>query len=200
MSRKGVLVIALLTLIIFGGSGLVLIYYLHKGDMVNTFFPEWQHTLLFYHLGLQTAIGSVYGLVSAVLLWRLVEINYLKPTRRFFTRLIGGIELKGSDILIISLCAGIGEELFFRGAVQPWLGIWLTSILFVAIHGYLSPANRPLALYGLCMTVVIAGVGYMARHYGLISAMVAHTLIDVYLFFRLRQNARLSPDLREQKD
>jgi membrane protease YdiL (CAAX protease family) len=48
-----------------------------------------------------------------------------------------------SGILVIGVFAGIGEELFFRGLIQPkmqryfqspHLGIWITAFIFSAIH------------------------------------------------------------------
>src|SRR5690606_29708330 len=46
-------------------------------------------------------------------------------------------------LLVIGLLAGIGEEMFFRGLIQPKMhlytgnahaGIWLTAFIFSAIH------------------------------------------------------------------
>ena len=76
----------------------------------------------------------------------------------------------------------MGEELLFRGAIQYWLGIWLTAILFVAIHGYLNPKNWKLSIYGVFMTFAIVGIGYFFEYFGIITAMSAHFMIDVYLF------------------
>ena len=42
--------------------------------------------------------------------------------------------------LLIGLGAGIGEETLFRGAVQPRLGIVLTSVLWAAIHVQYGPS------------------------------------------------------------
>ncbi|HAZ23715.1 MAG TPA: CPBP family intramembrane metalloprotease domain-containing protein, partial [Algoriphagus sp.] len=48
-----------------------------------------------------------------------------------------------TGLLVIGVLAGIGEEMFFRGVLQPKLhlytgsvhwGIWLTAIIFSAIH------------------------------------------------------------------
>ena len=42
--------------------------------------------------------------------------------------------------LLIGLGAGIGEETLFRGAVQPSLGIVLTSVLWAAVHVQYGPS------------------------------------------------------------
>ncbi|MBP9838334.1 MAG: CPBP family intramembrane metalloprotease [Proteobacteria bacterium] len=36
--------------------------------------------------------------------------------------------------LVIAICAGIGEELFFRGLIQPQLGVIVASLLFSILH------------------------------------------------------------------
>jgi len=43
-------------------------------------------------------------------------------------------ELGPVQILMLGLSAGIGEEITMRGALQPRLGIGLTSLLFAALH------------------------------------------------------------------
>ena len=42
--------------------------------------------------------------------------------------------LPASAIALLALSSGIGEEVFFRGAIQPSLGFWLTSIAFGLLH------------------------------------------------------------------
>jgi hypothetical protein len=94
------------------------------------------------------------------------------------------MEMNFAIIVGVSLCAGIGEEIFFRGVVQPlpYCGVWVTAIFFVAIHGYLNPMDWRISIYGVYMTILIAGLGYLTDYMGLTTAMVAHTMIDVVLF------------------
>jgi hypothetical protein len=80
--------------------------------------------------------------------------------------------------------------MLFRGALQPLLGIPITSILFVAIHGYLNPRDWRLSIYGLFMTAGIAWLGYLTDSRGLLSAIVGHTIIDVYLLIYLQRAAK----------
>jgi len=76
--------------------------------------------------------------------------------------------------LAISVSAGLVEELFFRGFLQPRLGIWLTTGLFVLAH----------AAYGApLMFVTVAflslAYGWLARRRGSVwAAVAAHTLFD----------------------
>ena len=59
------------------------------------------------------------------------------------------MKITRTDALFISFCAGFGEEILFRTGMQHYLGILITSIFFVAIHGYLNPFNWRYSLYGL---------------------------------------------------
>lgn len=56
--------------------------------------------------------------------------------------------------LLLALGAGIGEEILFRGALQPVLGIWFTSLLFAIVHvqyGLLNPATLVLFFLSLIL-------------------------------------------------
>ncbi len=136
----------------------------------------------------QLGMGLGYGLLVALVATAIIRREFFREEKKFYHRLISQLNLKPGSILFLSLCAGIAEELFFRGGLQPLLGLWLTSIIFVAIHGYLNPYNWRISVYGAAMVIFIAGMGYLFREVGLISAMAAHTMLDVVLFLQLTRN------------
>ena len=142
---------------------------------------------------MQLLWGGIAGLGIAVGAHLLIASPLLNEVNSSYARLLGRFRLTFSEILLISLCAGVGEEMLFRGAVQPFLGIPITSVLFVAIHGYLNPRDWRLSIYGLLMTVGIAWLGYLADTRGLLSAIVGHTIIDVYLLVYLQRSAKSIP-------
>lgn len=79
------------------------------------------------------------------------------------------------QIFMIALTAGIVEELLFRGAIQEWLGVWGTSLLFVVIH------TRYLRKWVMVVVVgvISLGFGFLYEWTGsLITVIVAHTLVD----------------------
>lgn len=117
--------------------------------------------------------------------YKLVQSHPLEDTRTYFTRMVRRMHLKPYDIVLISVCAGVGEELLFRASVQPLLGIWITAIIFVALHGYLNPKNLSLTLYGIYMIFLSAGLGYLFEYVGIYSAMAAHFIVDVILLAEL---------------
>ena len=142
---------------------------------------------------MQLLWGAIAGLGIAVGAHLLIASPLLNEVNSSYARLLGRFRLTFSEILLISLCAGVGEEMLFRGAVQPFLGIPIASVLFVAIHGYLNPRDWRLSVYGIFMTAGIALLGYLCHTRGLLSAIVGHTLIDVYLLLYMQHTAKSIP-------
>lgn len=171
----------LATLFILGGAGVLLLLFVHKRSLHEIFFQGASPVLY------QCIAGLVYGFFSSLVLIFLLKKKNISPAKDFFVFLIQKYEVTVFDIFFISFCAGVGEEIFFRGAIQPWLGIWLTAFVFIALHGYLNPKNKPLFIYGSVLFIISAGFGYLMQYAGLWAAMSAHFLIDVMLLFYLKK-------------
>lgn len=169
---------ALATILIFGGLGVWLVPMAREVDVMQ--FLAGHKAMV-----IQCFFGLAIGLTSAMAGWQIVELPFLHGAKMFFVNIVKPLKLSLIEIVFISVCAGVGEELFFRGAVQPYLGIWYTAFLFVLLHGYISLTNLPLTLYGLYMVLVIGVLGLFVEHVGIVTAMVGHTVIDVILIYRL---------------
>ncbi len=79
--------------------------------------------------------------------------------------------------LALAIGAGIGEEILFRGALQPILGIWFTSILFAIVHvqyGFLTPATIVLFLLSLIL-------GFIRQRHNTTTAILVHFGYDLTL-------------------
>ena len=63
--------------------------------------------------------------------------------------------LKTSKIIILAAASGIGEEIFFRGGLQPILGIVITSILFGLIHFPFKKELIPWTMIAIAMGFVL---------------------------------------------
>lgn len=181
MTKRTLLILATATLLVMGGLGLLIVPW-SRGVSAIRFLSQgwvwWQQLL----------IGLLVGwLLASIALW-IIQMPYLKKVNAFFGELFKSFNLSLFDIFWISICAGIGEEMFFRGAIQPYLGIALTSFLFVLLHGYINPFNRPLTAYGLFMVLAIGLLGVMTEEIGIISAITAHAMIDFILLLRLARD------------
>ncbi len=86
---------------------------------------------------------------------------------------------------VIALLVSLAEELLFRGAIQYWLGVLGTSLLFTLIHfRYLRRWLMVLLLF-----LVSLGLGLITDYYNsLLPAVVAHFTVDFILgiFIRFR--------------
>ena len=177
-SPRLVLLLAAATLIVFGGAGVWLIVSVQERSLMSVVFgttPMWKHALI----GIATGLGISGGA------WYIITRSFLAPVRVKYATLIGPLIPSVGMQVLISICAGVGEELFFRGALQHWLGIPWTALAFVALHGYLDPRDVRISLYGLYLTAAMIGLGWLAREMGLLIPIIAHTIIDIILLNRL---------------
>lgn len=180
MSKRTVLVLALGTLILFSGLAWGIMDRYGPQPLLVALIG---HTALFWQLAMGISLGLFWGFSARAL----VNTDYMSGIREFFGEIIGSLHLNKGEIWFISCCAGLGEELLFRGALQPFLGVWIAALLFVALHGYLTPFNWTLTVYGLFMVIAIATLGYAVNYFGLLSAVLAHSIIDVILITQLSQ-------------
>lgn len=189
MSRK-LRLIGWGTLLGFPAAGAVLLVFFDLPVADTMFRSE-------VNIVLQIGAGAFIGLLTGMGAKAVVSLPVISPTLDKYSGMIRAMGLKQRHVIFLSFCAGFGEELFFRGAMQPLAGIWITAIVFVAIHGYLNPMNWRISIYGLYMTVVIALLGYLTELWGIFAACAAHTAIDIVLFNFLiaRAERQAGPDI-----
>lgn len=176
--NKKIIHLATLTLIGFPLIGWVILIFTGGPPFLELFRID-------YPLYKQIIVGMVIGAAAGGLAWLIIQSKIMDGVRQKYSRQIGQFNLSPLQIIYLSACAGIGEEILFRGVIQPYLGIWITAVFFVAIHGYLNPLNKSLFIYGVYMTAVIALIGLFAEEMGLYTAMAAHTAIDLVLLFKM---------------
>ncbi len=139
------------------------------------------------HAVIGTAIGAAAGGMCLSVVWRVRRFSGL---RRLAIAAIEGIEPRWTDIVLVSAAAGWGEELFFRGALQPMAGVWLTSVAFVLLHGVLRHRSRGGAAFATFLFAASVGLGFLAAGAGLVAAMTAHTAYDLTVLAGLSVAAR----------
>lgn len=105
------------------------------------------------------------------------DIGPLRSLRRFYIQVLWPLfgQLRPIQILGLSAAAGIGEELLFRGALQPELGLVLASVLFGLVH--IGAAD--MVAFGVWVAAVGALLGWLASATGgLLAPMTAHAVYD----------------------
>ncbi len=79
-------------------------------------------------------------------------------------------------VAIAAVTSGIGEELLFRGALQPHLGLIVTSLLFGVIHGGVTGPLRAWALFATAAGFILGALA-TARD-GILAPVVAHMVVN----------------------
>jgi uncharacterized protein len=150
--------------------------------------------------GMAIAAGLGVALGLAFAQWylqryapRVGPVEHLRELQRtVFAPLFGS--LTTAELVAISALAGIGEEIFFRGAMQPALGWLPATVAFGVCHIGLTRRSWALGVWAL-----IAGAGLAALFEvtgGLLAPIVAHAVYDLAALFWIRNEARRAQPIR----
>ena len=97
----------------------------------------------------------------------------LNPEQSEVLEEVSAVLLKDIDTVwewfLLALAVGIGEELLFRGALQPALGLGFTSVLFALIH--IQYGYTPVTLFIVLVAIVL---GLMRRYYNTTITIIVH--------------------------
>lgn len=84
--------------------------------------------------------------------------------------------LRHRDVVLFSLSSAVGEEMLFRGAVLPALGLPVSALLFGAAHGFFRGPYRAWSLYATVTGVLL---GALTQWTGtLVAAIVCHATVN----------------------
>jgi uncharacterized protein len=149
-------------------------------------------------ISIQSLMGCLIGGLLSALTFAAI---LLLPTLSGFTRhLIDILEsvldvnsLSPVSAISVSLCAGIGEEALFRGALQPIIGIWWSSLLFAILH--INPSRlmsdaRSTVAFATSVFAVSLLFGQIFISIGLVAAIAAHSAWDFVALLSLKQASR----------
>ena len=106
-----------------------------------------------------------------------------------YRSLLENFKITRFQVIFLSVCAGVGEEIFFRGAVQPVIGIIGTAVIFVAIHGYFSFKDLKVNIFAALLTLFIIFLGWGARELSIWHAIAGHFSYDLVLLAYYRRTS-----------
>src|SRR5690554_7082925 len=106
--------------------------------------------------------------------------------------MLKNLKLNWADIIFMSFCAGFGEEILFRAGLQTWFGPWLTSFIFIAVHGYFSPTSLKKNALGILLFPFILLLSFAYEIFGLWFCVAAHFSYDLLMFMGDRKSTRLN--------
>jgi hypothetical protein len=118
-------------------------------------------------------LGTGAGLIAVSRLWT----RYTRMGRALaqqLARILG--PLSGANLVVLALASGVAEEAFFRGALQPRVGLVIASLLFGLAH--LVP-RRELAPWAGFAVLSGVALGALFDYTGnLLAPAIAHVLVN----------------------
>jgi membrane protease YdiL (CAAX protease family) len=130
----------------------------------------------------QLVIGQGLALVAAAVSYGIYRMGARSASTAKTIDTYSRLDLRGLNPLWMALAAAIGEEMLFRAALQPLLGVWIVSLLFLVTH---MPVYR-FRRFDRATLAQAAGVfgssvvlGFTFQYVGLIAAILVHLWIDI---------------------
>ncbi|MFT5823629.1 MAG: membrane protease YdiL (CAAX protease family) [Crocinitomix sp.] len=145
-----------------------------------------------------SSIFSILFFISAGIIFGLFimwfgDLSFFKNTLVEYGKMLGNLKINTQQAFFLSICAGVGEEILFRGALQPILGIWLTAIIFVGSHHYLynEKFTKQNTVPFMVMVSFLLGLGlllgWIAEEFSLWHAIAIHFSYDLVQFMYIRE-------------
>ena len=127
--QKGIVLRSTQTYGVMIGVGLLVCFYLHKNLSLIFQIPEDSQVLSEFGV----LIGLGVGLIAIMHeLCKLIFTEQYKYYRNWIGSVLGKITVP--QALYLALLSAIGEEVLFRAAVQPYLGVLWTSLVLAFLH------------------------------------------------------------------
>ncbi len=129
----------------------------------------------------------------------------MELTRRFvwaqelevgFAKILG--RLSWQDIFLLALSSSLAEELFFRGALVPTLGIGGAALVFALLH--VGPTRVFWVWTAMALGIGLVFGVYFERNQSILAPLVAHFLINLVNLALIMVHTHWNPDWREPTD
>lgn len=135
-------------------------------------------TLAEFGAGLLMAFGLVGAVFVIGLIWTALTPRSVMDDQTQLSRLIASSVNTLTLAFAVALSAAVGEEIAFRGALQPIFGLWPTAIFFALTHVQyaLTPATLVIIVVGL-------GLGWVRKRYNTTASIVTHFTYNFALLF-----------------
>ncbi len=185
MSSERLLVMSVISVVVYLVLALLIFHYFHETSISDAFERG-------YSVSFQLVIGILSGIAASAMIGFLSSRPPVSEVLHDFyiVELLSKMKMTTFDRFQLSLFAGTGEELLFRGAIQPLLGNSITSLIFIGIHGYFKFKSLGHILFGGMMVGLSFVFGLLFEHAGLIAAMSAHATYDVIMLHFVKERDR----------
>jgi len=138
-------------------------------------------------IGTGLGLGLLTALASRLLVLRSGRMRHLALC---MARLLGPLDRRA--IVVIAVCSALGEELLFRGAMQPSWGFVVTSLLFGAAHIGPDLGFLPWTLMALVLGFALGGLLLLTGN--VLAPILAHFTINYFNLHLVEAVRRMSVD------
>jgi membrane protease YdiL (CAAX protease family) len=128
----------------------------------------------------QVGIGIGLGLLAFLLLFPLslliekVGFGIDPDVDRLTEELLGPLMTSLPGVITLGLAAALGEELVYRGALQPRFGIFFTALLFSLTHSQYGISVATLIVLALGLLL-----GWTRKRYNTTTAILLHATYNI---------------------
>lgn len=127
------------------------------------------------HLGPDLALGLAAGAAVIALSW--VATDRTAWGDRLGRELAGLVGRPGlGQVAVLALASGIAEEAFFRGALQPRVGLVGASLVFALAHFVPRRELLPWSVFSLLAGLLLGGLFEWTGN--LVAPVAAHVLVN----------------------
>lgn len=126
-------------------------------------------------IGLAAVIPAFVFSLGASVLTQIFQPEYVDRLQETVTEMTTGVQ-NPAGALLLGISTGVGEEVLFRGAIQPRYGIVVASLFWSLLHVQYE------------LTWVIAGIfamgvmlGLIRKHVGTTAAIITHAVYNAII-------------------
>jgi uncharacterized protein len=124
-----------------------------------------------YSVALGSTLGTLLAVGTRFSVPRFAWAKNLHLELRPFARDVSPV-----GIVMLALTSALGEELLFRGLLQPYLGLWLQALLFGVLHQMAGPSRWVWATWATLVGLLFGGI--FALTGSLAGPIAAHALVN----------------------
>lgn len=146
-----------------------------QGRSVLSLAQPWLESQMAARTAASLALGMMLALAVVSATPVLVErAHWARALHRELQPIIA--PLSRFDVVVLALTSGFAEEVFFRGAMQPAVGLIITSVIFGAVH---TGPKRVFVVWSLWAVVMGLALGLIFELTGVLwGPILAHVMIN----------------------
>lgn len=136
--------------------------------------------------GLLSGLAATLPMIGLFLAANRYPLGPLRRIKEFLHEALGPslAACRWYDLLLVAAVAGFGEEVLFRGVLQPLINLFWSNVVFGLVH-FITP------VYALLAGVIGAYLGWLLNHSGnILAPVIAHGLYDFLAFLVVAREYR----------